>query len=85
MESSSADLTLSGFVSYKEDIAPSTETLPPHEQVWISRYAIRPEFRRRGLMKAALEALFFGWVKRYMGIKAIGAVRSSPLPEGGIG
>lgn len=55
-----ADLTFSGFVSYKEDIAPSTETLRPNQQVWTSRYAIRPEFRRRGSMKGALETLLFG-------------------------
>jgi len=69
-----ADLGVSSFIPYKATINESTESLPPAQQIWIWRYAIRPEFRGKGIMKAALKTLLYGWVDRYMGIAGVGAV-----------
>lgn len=54
---------------------PDLLALPPEEQIWGVGYVLHPDYRQRGIMFGLVDALLEEWVRPFMRIGQVTAVR----------
>lgn len=70
-----ADLTFVPYVEYNLSIIEkSIANAPPSEQIWVARYALIPGWEGKGLMGAAMKAIWW-WTEEVNRIAGLCGVR----------